>query len=58
MKLPEDIQEKLEEFWAEEYESDYQHLFEKEQTKAPSPLQSEEMVIAQYLGVEILNPKS
>lgn len=47
MKLPEDILEKLEEFWVEEYESDYQHLFAKEEEPAKDPLQSEEMAVLQ-----------
>ena len=49
MKLPEDIQEKLEEFWVEEYESDYQHLFDEEKEEpAKVPLQSEEMAVLQF----------
>jgi len=47
MKLPEGIQEKLEEFWVEEYESDYQHLFENEEP-AKVPSQSEEMAVLQF----------
>lgn len=58
MKLPEDIQEKLEEFWAEEYESDYQHLFEKEE-KEPAKvlLYSEEMEVLQSAEIESGNLK-